>query len=205
MGVEIVFILVIEKFKGKFFIVVLLSVWFIKLCFNCRWLWNLRVFDENSEFVIFDNVLFFFKSVENCYWIVLVFEVCSFSFFDGLYFRSFSDFFIFSLCVERDGVKFVFVFLILNRKSIVCFEGILSMKSIVCFEEILIRKSMFCLEGFVGIIRLIIVIFVVIIMFFINFSIFFRCMYRFILFLGLRSLCKLVDDDDFFLKGSNLI
>lgn len=125
MGVENMLVVGVEKFKVRFFVVVLLSIWFIKFRFICRRLCRLNVID-NNEFVIFDNVFFFFKSVENCYKNGMIFEECIFSFFEGLYIIIVNDFIIFSLCFKNNEVRFVFIFFIFSRKSIVCFEGILS-------------------------------------------------------------------------------
>lgn len=72
----------------------------------------------------------------------------------------------------------VVVFLILSKKGMV-----------VCFE---------------GIIRLVVVIFVFNILFFMMFM-FFRCLYKFIFFLGIRNLCKLVGDEFIFRKELNFL
>ncbi|XP_024394521.1 uncharacterized protein [Physcomitrium patens] len=205
MGAEIVPTLVTEKPKGKLFTAVLPSVWFIKLRSNRRRSRNSRASDENSEPVIPDNAPFLPKSVENCYRTALASEACSFSPLDGSHSRSPSDPPISSPCAERDGVKSAPVPSTPNRKSIARSEGTLSTKSIARSEETPTRKSMSRSEGSAGTTRSTTVTSVATTTSSTNSSIFSRCMYRSTLFSGLRSLCKLVDDDDSLLKGSNSI
>ena len=189
MGVDNTPIECAEKPKPRLFSAVLPSIWFIKFRSKRRRSRSLKAPDSNEP-VIPDNAPFLPKTIQNCYKTPQGSEVCGFAPLKGAQSMTIADPAMGSPRLQQDVAKAVPVFTTPSRKSIARSEGgTPSRKSIARSEGTTTRSTPLTSIATTTSSS--------------TTSIFSRCMYRSTFFSGLRSLCKLVDDDSLSPKGSN--